>query len=344
MNTKPKRNLINLWLYGCCAMIFVMALIGAITRLTESGLSITHWEPIAGALPPLTDEAWNKAFTDYQAIPQYKIFNRGMSLDEFKYIFFWEWVHRLWGRLIGVVFFVPLIVFYVTKKIDRPFFFKLAAIFALGGLQGFIGWFMVQSGLEVRTSVSPYRLALHLGFALLLYALILWTALGNEMRKVEPRPRASLMHHGWATLGLLSTTILWGALVAGLRAGLAYNTWPLMDGSVLPPEAWDITPIWANFFGNTALAQFLHRWLGPTTMLAVLAWVARSWMGASAKRKVWLKALAGMAIIQVALGLTTLLTHVQIVIAVTHQAGAIVLLTLMLVNLRFFYGTTIKNK
>lgn len=343
-NKTPTPGLVNLWLYTCCAMIFVMALIGAITRLTESGLSITHWEPITGTLPPLNDAAWNKAFADYQAIPQYRIMNQGMSLEAFKHIYFWEWFHRLWGRLIGLVFVLPLLGFFAAKKIDRAFFLKLAALFALGGLQGFIGWFMVQSGLDVRTSVSPYRLALHLGFALLLYALLFWTVLGNRARKIAPEPPASLLRHGWATLGLLATTIIWGAFVAGMRAGGSYNTWPLMDGSILPPEAFTLQPAWLNIFENTAFVQFIHRWLGPTTLLMVLAWVGRSWKKADIERKKWLGALAAMGLVQVGLGLSTLLSHVQIVLAVAHQAGAIILLSLMLINLRCFYDTTTSRK
>lgn len=336
---------VTVWLYICCAMIFVMALVGAITRLTESGLSITHWEPIRGALPPLNDAEWQKAFADYQTIPQYQIFNRGMSLDEFKNIYFWEWIHRLWGRLIGLVFFLPLLVFYISRKIGHRFFIKLVAIFALGGLQGFIGWFMVQSGLEVRTTVSHYRLALHLGFALLLYALILWTALSNtESENKTIKSESSLLWHGWAALGLLAATIVWGAFVAGMRAGLAYNTWPLMNGSIVPSEAFNMEPAWTNAVANTALVQFIHRWLGPTTMIAVLAFVGRSWKKASVKQKKWLKALGSMAIVQVALGISTLLSHIQIVVAVVHQAGAILLLTLMLINLHYFYETTTQNK
>ncbi len=328
---KRSTDPVTLWLYTCCGMIFVMALIGAITRLTESGLSITNWEPITGALPPLSAEAWQKAFTDYQAIPQYQIFNRGMSLEDFKYIFFWEWFHRLWGRIIGLVFALPLFYFYATKTISRSYFLKLCLIFALGGLQGFIGWFMVQSGLEVRTSVSPYRLALHLGFALLLYSLLLWVALN---RKQNTSAAKKLTVHGWTALAFLATTIVWGALLAGMRAGLAYNTWPMMDGTALPDGAWNLQPAWLNIFGNMAMVQFVHRWLGPTTFVLIVSWVFRRWQSADAGQKKWLYALGAMAFTQVVLGISTLLSHVNIVIAVTHQAGAIILLTLMLVNLQ----------
>ena len=271
---KPNTRPIAFWLLACCAMVFVMALLGAVTRLTESGLSITEWKPVAGALPPLNEDAWDKAFSDYQQIPQYKILHRGMTLEEFKGIFFWEWLHRLWGRLIGIVFAVPFVWFLARKQIDRRLGLRLALFFVLGGLQGFIGWFMVQSGLDVRTSVSPYRLALHLGFALAIYALMLWTAL--DLLKMQAfRVSRDLRRHGWAALGFLAITMIWGAFTAGLHAGEAYNTWPLMEGDVLPDAAFTILPKWKNVFENLALVQFTHRWLAPMTMLIILAWVYR---------------------------------------------------------------------
>jgi cytochrome c oxidase assembly protein subunit 15 len=320
-------------------MIVVMALIGAVTRLTEAGLSITSWDPVTGALPPWTDAAWDRAFAAYRQIPQYQVLHQGMTLDAFKQIYFWEWLHRFWGRLIGMVFALPFVGFLWRGMIGRERAVRLAVIFALGGLQGFVGWFMVQSGLEVRTSVSPYRLAMHLGLALLLYALLLWTALGGRGEQavsVSPGVR----RHGWAALALLAVTMLWGAFVAGLHAGAAYNTWPLMDGEVVPASALTLRPTWINAFENLALVQFMHRWLGPATMLMVLAWAARLWR----TQRPWATALGGMAVFQVLLGMITLLTHVQIVIATLHQAGAIALLTLMLINLRKLYGTTTRHK
>jgi cytochrome c oxidase assembly protein subunit 15 len=200
---------VALWLFVCCALIFAMALLGAITRLTQSGLSITDWEPVEGALPPLNHAAWVKAFAAYQQIPQFKILNSSMTLDAFKGIYFWEWLHRLWGRVIGLVFAFPLVYFLLTRRISLRLGAKLFAIFLLGGLQGFIGWFMVESGLSVRTSVSAYRLALHFFDAALLYALILWLALDL----IDPRRGRRLVipirvaWHGWAALALLSVTI-----------------------------------------------------------------------------------------------------------------------------------------
>lgn len=311
-------------------MIFIMALIGALTRLTESGLSITDWNPILGAIPPLNKSDWNKAFAAYQQIPQYQILNRGMTLTAFRHIYFWEWLHRLWGRLIGIVFAVPLIYFSLRQEIGKKTGLKLLGILGLGGLQGFIGWFMVESGLAVRTEVSPYRLALHLSFALLIYALILWVALDlSALSRVMGTK--SLRRHGWFALALLALTIIWGALVAGLRAGEVYNTWPLMEGEFLPGAAFTIEPHWLNIFANTALVQFIHRWLGPMTALVIFAWVLRLWRR---DRSRWILALGIMAVLQVALGMTTLLTHVEIIVAVLHQAGAMTLLTLMVANLR----------
>lgn len=322
-------------------MVFAMALLGAITRLTESGLSITDWNPVMGALPPLNDAAWDKAFAAYREIPQYQVLNRGMTLAEFKGIYFWEWLHRLWGRLTGVVFMLPLLWFLARRQIDRSTGLKLVFIFALGGLQGFIGWFMVQSGLEVRTSVSPYRLALHLGFAVLIYALILWMALGRAGVADIKVPK-KIRHFGWGSLGLLAVTMLWGALVAGLRAGEAYNTWPLMEGEFLPVAAWTLQPKWINAFENLALVQFIHRWLGPLAVVAIFTWIGLLWR--KADKKFWLLALAATALLQAGLGLATLLTHVDIALAAAHQAGALLLLSLMLANLRMISGTPTRRK
>jgi cytochrome c oxidase assembly protein subunit 15 len=285
-----------------------------------------------GAVPPLNDADWNKAFDGYKQIPQYQLLHSAMTLDEFKHIYFWEWLHRLWGRLIGLAFALPFLWFLARKKITRHLAVGLIVIFAIGALQGFIGWFMVQSGLSVRSSVSPYRLALHLGFALLIYAVMLWTALdllGVKHAINNPKLRRA----GWHTLGLLVLTMVWGAFTAGLHAGEAYNTWPLMDGEVIPAAAFTILPKWLNIFENLALVQFIHRWLGPITMIAILGWVWRALHSAASPDKAWLYALGATAILQVALGLATLLTHANIIIATLHQAGAITLLTLLLINL-----------
>jgi cytochrome c oxidase assembly protein subunit 15 len=326
---------ITYWLLLCCGMVFMMALLGAITRLTESGLSITDWNPVMGAVPPLTEADWNKAFDSYRHIPQYQILHGSMTLGEFKHIYFWEWLHRLWGRLIGLAFAVPFIWFLARGRIGRALGMRLAVIFSLGALQGFIGWFMVQSGLAVRTSVSPYRLALHLGFALVIYAVMLWTALDLLGMKKPPVGAgiARLRKQGWYVLGLLAVTMLWGALTAGLHAGEAYNTWPLMEGEIVPQAAFTLLPKWINIFENLALVQFIHRWLGPATMITILAWVTRGVRTLKNSDKRWFYGLGAMAIVQAALGLAALLTQANIVLATLHQAGAITLLSLLLVNL-----------
>lgn len=282
----------------------------------------------------MNEADWDKVFQDYQQIPQYQILHRGMTLDEFKGIFFWEWLHRLWGRMIGLVFGLPLLIFWLRKKITNKFALKLFAIFALGGLQGFIGWFMVQSGLETRTSVSPYRLALHLGFALFVYVLIFWTAL-DLMNLPRIKMPESIKRQGWIAFVFLVVTMVWGAFVAGLHAGEAYNTWPLMDGSLLPDAAFTILPKWLNIFENLALVQFIHRWLGPTTALVILVWVYRLTCRNNHQKtnNRMPFALGLVALAQVSLGLCTLLTHANIILATLHQAGAITLLTLLLMNL-----------
>ncbi len=346
MKQTENASSVTYWLLLCCGMVFVMALLGAITRLTGSGLSITSWDPVMGVLPPLTEAAWDKAFTAYKDIPQYRIVNPGMTLDAFKGLYFWEWFHRLWGRLIGVAFALPLIVFMARRHIDRRTGQALVLALALGFLEGCIGWFMVRSGLDVRTSVSPYRLALHLGFALAIYSLLFWTALcrtslrGAALTAKKTQNESSFIYlrrAGWLALGLLATTILWGAFVAGLHAGEIYTTWPLMDGQIVPGVAWALQPLWLNPTENPALAQFLHRWLGPATMLVVLFWTAHGAQKADAGGRRWLAPLAVAAMAQVALGIATLLSGANIALAACHQAGAIALLSLLLVNLARLY-------
>lgn len=322
------------WLFVCTGMVFVMVLLGGITRLTGSGLSITDWNPIMGAIPPLSDAAWQVAFAKYQAIPQYRLVNNGMPLETFKTLFFWEWFHRLWGRLMAVVVSVPPIIFLSRRQITWAMAAKFGVIFLLGALQGLIGWIMVKSGLSERTSVSPYLLSLHLSFALMLYSVLLWVALEIQRGGQPEASRAAIpVRHGWLALLSLTVTIVWGAFVAGMHAGLLDNTWPLMEGFLVPPTGLEMHPVWVNAIENPVLVQFVHRWLGPFTMLMVLSWVARCWPRVAPRHKGFLAALGGMALVQVGLGMSTLLSFVQIDVAVLHQAGAITLLTLLLINL-----------
>ncbi len=319
---------IRRWLFICCAMIFAMAVIGAITRLTESGLSIVEWAPITGTLPPLNESEWEQAFTAYQQIPQYKLLNAGMSLAEFKTIYFWEWLHRLWGRLIGLVYALPFFWFLARRQIPHAYQSKLWLGLLLGALQGAVGWYMVSSGLSKLVYVSHYRLALHLSLALVIYSYLLWLAFSLRPVGDTIAARSHSRRHGWLALACVALTIIWGAFVAGLKAGWVYNTFPLMDGAFLPDAAWTLEPAWQNFFANTALVQFTHRALGMATGLVIGLWCWLLWRRGKASQITF--ALAGMVALQIALGIATLLSQVHIVLGTLHQAGAIVLLTLLL--------------
>ncbi|MGK9235847.1 COX15/CtaA family protein [Inquilinus limosus] len=323
---------VALWLFLCAAMVFAMAVIGAVTRLTESGLSIVEWAPVSGAVPPLSDQAWQDAFAAYKATPEYLYKNTGMSLEAFKQIFFWEWLHRLWGRLIGLVFAAGLAWFWWRGGLDRGLRLRLLGLLVLGGLQGALGWFMVMSGLVDRPSVSHYRLAAHLGLAVLLYALILWTAYGLTLPRLGHFAGVpSLRRHASVAIGCVAVTMCWGAFVAGLDAGQVYNTFPLMDGRLLPPESFSIIPAWLNWFDNTALVQFTHRWLAIGTALAVLALAFR---GRGTPAAGWAGLAGLMVAVQVGLGISTLLAQVPVWLGAMHQAGALLLLALLLA-LRF---------
>ena len=335
-----KPRAVGLWLLVCCAMIFAMALIGAITRLTESGLSIMEWAPLSGALPPMGQAEWQRLFALYQEIPEYQQENAGMSLAEFKTIFWWEYIHRLWGRLIGVVFALPFLWFLLRRQIPVGIAPHLVAIFALGGLQGFLGWFMVASGFAERTDVSQYRLTLHLLVAVLIYAYAFWIALrlldppgaaeGSPARESPGGHRR--LSHALTGLGLLILlTIASGGLVAGLNAGLVYNSFPLMDGQWLPSDYGVHEPFALNFFENVAAVQFNHRLLAITTLAASLGvwlWSLRLPLATTARLPLVLLALT--ALLQVGLGIATLLLVVPLPLAVLHQGGAIVLLTAVL--------------
>jgi cytochrome c oxidase assembly protein subunit 15 len=317
---------IAVWLLCCCAMIFAMVLIGGVTRLTESGLSITEWKPVTGALPPLSEADWQAEFQKYQQIPQFKEAHLGlMTLAEFKEIFFWEYVHRLWGRLIGLAYAVPLAWFLWRGMVPRALLPKLLGILALGGLQGFVGWFMVQSGLAERTSVSQYRLVLHLGLAIAIYGATLWVALDLLGRPRAALAQPRLRRSATAVLALVFLTLLSGGFVAGLDAGLTYNTFPLMDGRFVPAGYAQIEPFWRNWFENVAAVQFDHRLLAVSTFAAcVLLWVGGRRL---ADGRPAFGLLLGAACLQVALGISTLLLVVPIPLAAAHQAGAVLLFT-----------------
>ncbi|HEY6336281.1 MAG TPA: COX15/CtaA family protein [Alphaproteobacteria bacterium] len=328
------------WLLCCCALVFAMVVIGGITRLTLSGLSITEWNPIMGAIPPLNATDWQSQFDLYRQTPQYKILNAGMTLAEFKSIFWWEYVHRLLGRAIGVVFFLPFIFFAIRGRIDRRLASYLAAILALGAMQGALGWFMVMSGLIERTSVSPYRLAAHLGLALIIYACMLWLAFdhlwpvppGQGENRVPPAQGENNASRGARRLAAwIFFVMISGAFVAGLHAGLVYNTFPLMDGRLVPDGLFDRSPLLANFFENGTTVQFDHRVLALATLALVVAFrlsLKRRALPPRARLAASLLLIA--VVLQVALGIATLLLVVPIPLAAAHQAGALTLFSLAL--------------
>ncbi len=320
IQTRPPYQAISNWLYFCAFMVFAMAVIGAITRLTESGLSITEWKPITGALPPLNEAAWQHQFHLYQQTPEFAAKHFWMEIGDFKKIFFWEWLHRLWGRAIGLAYVVPLIYFAVRRQLPKGSGWKFLVLLALGGLQGFVGWFMVQSGLIDRPSVSHFRLAIHLTMALILFAALLW--MGLRMRNLTlPRIKATkFVYCGWGVLAMLSTTIIWGAFVAGLDAGMIYNQFPLMGDRLIPSDFGD--PL-----HSAAGVQFTHRWLAMTTMIAVL-----SYAYLTRNRTRLAPYLGVMVLVQVGLGIATLLTQVQLHLAASHQGGAMILLALMVAS------------
>lgn len=312
-------------------MVLAMAVVGAATRLTGSGLSITEWQPIVGAVPPLSDADWQAAFAKYKQIPQYEKLNKGMSLDAFKSIFWWEWGHRLLGRLIGVVFFVPFVFFlwrgWIPSRLKAP----LAGLFLLGGLQGFVGWFMVQSGLVLRTEVSQYRLAMHLTLAAVIFAGLVAVALRlgpDETHRVRLQTLPSgVLKTARVLVALVVVQIALGALVAGMKAGLSHNTWPLMDGRFIPGGLGVMEPWWLNAFENALTVQFDHR------MVAYVLVVVSLWHGARTIRaaddeRVQLTAglLIASIVAQIGLGIWTLLTVVPLGLALAHQAVAFVVL------------------
>jgi cytochrome c oxidase assembly protein subunit 15 len=349
-------------------MIFLMVVIGGITRLTLSGLSITEWQPVTGVLPPLSAAAWAAEFEKYQQIPQYRLVNHGMSLAEFQTIYGWEYVHRLWGRLIGFAYAVPLVYFLARGRIPRRLTWPLIGIFALGAAQGALGWYMVESGLAERVDVSQYRLVAHLALALAIYAATLWIALGLlQNPSPAPRERAARAKRrepaegaaeglavrrltptlspdggegvswSWrraaeAVSALVMLTIVAGGFVAGLHAGLVYNTFPLMDGSLVPPDYTELQPFIRNWFENVAAVQFDHRLLAMITAAVVLAlWLTGLRAALPRPVRLALHGLFAMAALQFVLGISTLLLVVPIPLAAAHQGGAVMLLTAAIV-------------
>ena len=327
---------VRLWLLATALLVLLMVLLGGATRLTDSGLSITEWRPIMGAIPPLSDTQWQEAFGKYQQIPEYQRVNKGMSLDEFKTIYWWEWTHRFLGRLIGLVFAVPFVIFWLRGRFDRPLTVKLLAIFVLGGLQGVMGWYMVMSGLVDRVDVSQYRLALHLALAAAIFGAILWVVFGmGEGRATASRqvPAKTLLYSAIGLCVLVFIQIVLGAFVAGMDAGLAYNTWPLMNGALVPEGLGVMEPWYLNPFENALTVQFDHRLAAYLmTVWAILHALAayRREGRAAAQSALWL---AIAVVLQVLFGIATLVWSVPFGMALAHQAGAFIVLGLALFHL-----------
>ncbi|WP_228259668.1 COX15/CtaA family protein [Siculibacillus lacustris] len=318
----------RLWLFAVAGLVWLMVLVGGVTRLTGSGLSITEWAPILGALPPLNDADWAAAFAKYREIPQYRLMNAGMTLADFRFIYGWEWTHRLLGRLIGVAYAVPMVVFLATGAIRRAELPRFLALLVLGGLQGVIGWWMVASGLVDRVSVAPLRLAVHLTLAAMIFAALLWTALtlaeaGRPSRPMSRRRRLAAA----VVLAWVFVQIFLGALVAGNDAGLVYNTWPMMGEHFVPPELMAYDPWWVNLFENHATVQFLHR-MGAYLLfaLALAQFVSIVVSGRTATARVSAFALGFMAAFQILVGIATLLLQVPLSLAIVHQGVAMLVL------------------
>jgi cytochrome c oxidase assembly protein subunit 15 len=322
------RRQVAAWLAVCCTLVFAMVVVGGVTRLTHSGLSITEWQPILGAIPPLSDSAWQEAFAKYQLTPEYEQVNSRMTVETFKPIFWMEWAHRFLGRLIGIAFLLPLVYFTLRRKLDARRGWALAGIFVLGGLQGAMGWYMVKSGLVDDPRVSQYRLTAHLGLAFVIYGCMFWVALGLvHPRSRVPDPRlAGLRRFSAALLGLIFLMVLSGGFVAGIRAGFAYNTFPLMNGSLVPPELFLLDPWWLNFFSNMATVQFDHRLLaGVLALLVPWFWLRSRREELPTAARLACHALIAAFGLQIALGISALLLVVPIALAAAHQAGALLL-------------------
>lgn len=320
---------VAIWLFVMAALVFGMVVLGGSTRLTNSGLSITHWEPLSGVIPPLSQAAWMAEFHNYQQIPQYKLMNLGMSLDAFKAIYWWEWSHRLLGRLIGVAFVAPFLEFWRRGKIPVRLLWRCLVAFALGGLQGAVGWWMVYSGLANRTEVAPERLAIHLGLALIVFCFLIWTGLEAWAGPKRPFTRPGWPFAAAGVAGLVFLQILLGGLVAGNRAGLIYNDWPLYAGQLFPSDYLD-GGLWRSLLHSLAAVQANHRMVGYLLLVMVWIMAGRAWRSWSLPRSMsgLAVALAVLVTLQALLGIGTLMMHVPLGMALAHQMLAALVLAL----------------
>ncbi|MCK5901928.1 MAG: COX15/CtaA family protein [Cocleimonas sp.] len=346
MTVLKQQRIIAIWLFICAGTIFGMVILGGITRLTNSGLSMVEWAPIMGILPPLSQAEWLENFLLYQQFPEYKVMNQTMDLAGFKSIYWFEYSHRILGRFIGFLFFFPMIFFFLKGWVKPSLKLKLIAMFILGGLQGLLGWYMVKSGLVNNPHVSQYRLVAHLGLALFVYAYILWIALGlyfpkDENNKLKYSSITPILR-SYAVLLVLFVfiTLLSGGFVAGLKAGHVFNTFPLMNGQLIPDGLFSLSPLWRNFFENIMTVQFDHRVIATTLFISMIIFhLVATQLKLPNKIRLALNLMLIMLVIQVSLGISTLLLHVPILLAASHQAGALILLTLVL-----FVAHQLKNQ
>jgi heme a synthase len=315
---------VRAWLLGIAALVFCMVIVGGATRLTDSGLSITEWQPLLGAIPPFTEAQWLEALEKYRQIPQYQLINKGMSLEDFKFIYWWEWAHRFFGRIIGLAFFLPFAYFALTGALNVKTGLRCGVLFVLGGLQGVLGWYMVASGLVNRVDVSQYRLAAHLTLATVIFAALIWVAIGLGRSRRAPSGRRE-----WVAVLIIALVLLQvaaGGFVAGLDAGRGYNTWPLMEGALLPPGLLAGEPWWRNMFENAMTVQFNHRILAYVIAVLVAAY-------AYVEQSRWSLILLASVGLQVVLGIWTLLWAVPLWLGLAHQGGALLVLAAAVWNL-----------
>ncbi|MCH8558021.1 MAG: COX15/CtaA family protein [Balneolia bacterium] len=334
MTASTERQL-RIWYLSGAFLVFLILIVGGITRLTQSGLSITEWNPVMGVIPPLSESDWMSEFDKYRASPEYQQINKGMSLEDFKFIYFWEYIHRVFARLIGIVFIVPFIWFWAKGKLDRVNKNRAFVLFGLGFLQGFMGWFMVMSGLNDVPYVSPYRLGMHLMLAFVIFGACVWFALDVRNRNLRPLFDGSSLNKWLAGFSVvLWLQIFWGALVAGHKAGYIYNTFPKMYDNWIPPEAWRMDPFIINFFDNIAMVQFMHRLLGTLLLVAAGMMLWKTWFSkVSLSRSIrkWMNVTVLLLAVQYLTGVFTLLWRVPVWLGVWHQAWAMLLFGALIV-------------
>ncbi|MGU3576759.1 COX15/CtaA family protein [Brucellaceae bacterium C25G] len=332
------RNLIKYWLYAVLVVLIAIVMVGGATRMTGSGLSITEWKPIHGVIPPLNHAEWLEEFEKYRQIPQYEQINKGMSLYEFQYIFWWEWAHRMLARFVGFLVAIPLIFFWISGRLQYGLKTSMLGILALGALQGAIGWWMVASGLSVLTHVSQYRLAVHLTMACIIITAVLYVARGL-VEYTQSKAQANIQHFAGFLVFVILVQIYLGGLVAGLHAGLTFNTWPLMDGAIIPSDLFVQTPWWRNIFENPKTVQFIHRMVAYSLLLlAILHAVQTARYAPDTTHARRALVLTGLIIIQAGIGIVTLLTMVPLEWGLLHQGFALVVLAFAVAHWRATKG------